>query len=154
LPEAKDESYEAKVREIFERGAAKDRVRYVGSIPHDEMADYYRLADVTVSIPSSDGTPMSVLESMACGTPVLVSRIPNYDAHYIEDQKTVMMADQRYSGAVATALIRLLQDHSFAERLRAEAKRRVVASASYESQMAKMNELYENISRKGAKLKH
>ena len=148
LPTGKDESYEAKVREIFERGAAKDRIRYVGSIPHDEMADYYRLAEVTVSIPSSDGTPMSVLESMACGTPVLVSRIPNYDTHYIEDQKTVMMADQKDPGAVATALIRLLQDRTLAERLAAEAKGRVVASASYESQMAKMNELYEKVSRK------
>jgi glycosyltransferase involved in cell wall biosynthesis len=148
LPTGKDESYEARVREILERGAAKDRVRYVGSIPHDEMADYYRVADVTVSIPSSDGTPMSVLESMACGTPVLVSRIPNYDTHYIEDRKTVMTADQTDSGAVATALIRLLQDRALAQGLAAEAKRRVVASASYESQMAKMNELYEKVSRK------
>jgi glycosyltransferase involved in cell wall biosynthesis len=148
LPTGKDESYEARVREILERGGAKDRIRYVGSIPHDEMADYYRLADVTVSIPSSDGTPMSVLESMACETPVLVSQIPNYDTHYIEDQKTVMMADQIDSRAVATALIRLLQDRALAERLAAEAKRRVVATASYESQMAKMNELYEKVSRK------
>ena len=148
LPEAKDESYEAQVREIFERGAAKDRVRYVGGISHDEMADYYRLADVTVSIPSSDGTPMSVLESMACGTPVLVSRIPNYDTHYIEDQKTVLMVDQTDSDAVATALITLLQDRSLAQRIGAEAKRRVVASASYEAQMAKMNELYEKISQR------
>lgn len=148
LPAGKDDSYEVKVREILERGAVKDRVRYVGSIPHDEMADYYRLADVTVSIPSSDGTPMSVLESMACETPVLVSRIPNYDAHYIEDQKTVMMADQTDPGAVATALIRLLQDPALAQGLAAEAKRRVVESASYESQMAKMNELYEKVARK------
>ncbi|HZM99178.1 MAG TPA: glycosyltransferase [Pyrinomonadaceae bacterium] len=148
LPAGKDDSYEVKVREILERGAVKDRVRYVGSIPHDEMADYYRLADVTVSIPSSDGTPMSVLESMACETPVLVSRIPNYDAHYIEDQKTVMMADQTDPGAVATALIRLLQDSALAEGLAAEAKRRVVESASYDSQMAKMNELYEKVARK------
>lgn len=148
LPAGKDDSYEVKVREILERGAVKDRIRYVGSIPHDEMADYYRLADVTVSIPSSDGTPMSVLESMACETPVLVSRIPNYDAHYIEDQKTVMMADQTDPGAVATALIRLLQDPALAQGLAAEAKRRVVESASYESQMAKMNELYEKVARK------
>jgi glycosyltransferase involved in cell wall biosynthesis len=149
LPAGKDESYEARVREIFERGAAKNRVRYV-SIPHDEMADYYRLADVTVSIPSSDGTPMSVLESMACGTPVVVSRIPNYDAHYIEDHKSVLMVDQTDATAVATALIRLLQDRALAQGLAAEAKRRVVASASYESQMAKMNELYDEVLRKGA----
>jgi len=136
----------AQVREILARGAARNRVRFVGAISHDEMPDYYRLADVTVSIPSSDGTPMSVLESMACGTPVLVSRIPNYDAHYIEDQRTVMMVDQRYSGPVGAGLIKLLQDRSLATRIANEAKRRVVASASYEAQMAKMGKLYERIS--------
>ena len=147
LPVSTVEEYEAKVREILARGTARDRVRFVGAISHDEMPDYYRLADVTVSIPSSDGTPMSVLESMACGTPVLVSRIPNYDAHYIEDQRTVMMVDQRYSGAVAAGVIKLLQDRSLAGRLVAEAKRRVVAGASYEAQMAKMAKLYERITR-------
>ena len=147
LPVSTDEAYEAKVREILARGAAKDRVRFVGAIPHHEMPDFYRLADITVSIPSSDGTPMSVLESMACGTPVVVSRIPNYDAHYIEDQKTVLMVDQRYAGPVAMALIKLLQDRTLAQRIAAEAKRRVVANGSYESQMARMGQLYESLLR-------
>ena len=145
LPEAKDERYEAQIREIFSRGAANNRVRFVGGIAHDEMPDYYRLADVTVSIPSSDGTPMSVLESMACGTPVLVSQIPNYDARYIENQKTVIMVNQSYPGVVAAALIKLLQDRSLAEGIAAEAKRRVVATASYESQMARMDQLYQKL---------
>jgi len=147
LPEAKDELYEAQVLDILKRGSARDRVRFVGGIPHDEMADYYRLADATVSIPSSDGTPMSVLESMACGTPVLVSRIPNYDSHYIEDGKTVLMGDQRDSEAVAAALIKLLQDRSLAQSIAGEAMRRVIASASYESQMDKMNQLYDRDAR-------
>lgn len=151
LPVSTDEAYRAKVQEIFSQGSARDRVRFVGPISHDEMPDYYRLADVTISIPSSDGTPMSVLESMACGTPVIVSRIPNYDAHYIEDQKTVLMVDQTDPDAIATTLVRLLQDRELAQHLGAEAKQRVVASASYESQMAKMNELYEQVSRKGAR---
>lgn len=147
LPEAKDEAYETQVRNIFARGPANDRVRFVGAIPHDEMADYYRLADITISIPSSDGTPMSVLESMACGTPVLVSRIPHYDAHYIEDEKTVLMVDPKNPEAVATALITLLQNDSLAQLIAAEAERRVRLSGSYESQMAKMNELYDKIYR-------
>ena len=148
VPVATDEAYEAEVRKIFARGSAHDRVRFVGAIPHDEMADYYRLADVTVSIPSSDGTPMSVLESMACKTPVLVSRIPNYDSHYIEENKTVLMVDPKDPAALATALTRLLQDRSLAQSLASEAERRVSLSGSYESQMAKMNELYMNFEAK------
>jgi len=150
LPAATDKEFEARVRDIFARGSARDRVQFVGAIPHDEMADFYRLADVTVSIPSSDGTPMSVLESMACKTPVLVSRIPNYDSHYIEEEKTVMMVDPKNPEAVATALIILLQDRSLAQSLASEAERRVRLSGSYESQMAKMNQLYENVSHKNS----
>jgi len=153
LPAATDEALAARVRDIFARGSAHDRVRFVGAIPHDEMADFYRLADVTVSIPSSDGTPMSVLESMACKTPVLVSRIPNYDSHYIEEEKTVMMVDPKDPEAIATALIILLQDRSLAQSLASEAERRVRLSGSYESQMAKMNELYMKFTTDDADLK-
>jgi hypothetical protein len=46
-------------------------------------------------------------------------------------------------------LIKLLQDSSLAKRIAAEAKRRVTATASYESQMAKMEELYRNLPQKG-----
>ena len=129
-------------------GAAQELATFVGAIPHGEMADYYRLADMTVSIPSSDGTPMSVLESMACGTPVVVSRIPNYDSHYIEENKTVLMVDPNDPAALATALTRLLQDRLLAQSLALEAERRVRLSGSYESQMAKMNELYMNFNAK------
>ena len=145
LPEAKDAVYETRVRGILAQDSTTDRVRFVGAIPHDEMADYYRLADVTISIPSSDGTPMSVLESMACGTPVLVGRIPNYDSHYIEEEKTVIMVDQTDPDAVAKALIRLLQDRSLAQSIASEAGQRVRSTGSYESQMAKMNKLYEEL---------
>jgi glycosyltransferase involved in cell wall biosynthesis len=62
------------------------------------------------------------------------------------------MVDQTDPDAIAKALISLLQDPALAQRLAAEAKQQVEASASYESQMAKMNELYEKISRKGAKV--
>jgi glycosyltransferase involved in cell wall biosynthesis len=144
--------FAAQVRDIFARGSAHDRVRFVGAIPHDEMADFYRLADVTVSIPSSDGTPMSVLESMACKTPVLVSRIPNYDSHYIEEEKTVMMVDPKNSEAISTALSILLQDRALAQSLASEAERRVRLSGSYESQMAKMNELYKKLTTDDADL--
>ena len=40
LPEANDDVLEAKVRNIFASGSAHDRVRFVGAIPHGEMADY------------------------------------------------------------------------------------------------------------------
>ena len=144
LPVATDAGHERRVREILgtDRG---NRVRYLGEIPHDRMVDYYRLADVTVSVPSSDGTPMSVLESMACGTPVVVSEIPHYDPEYIQCEQTVLTAHHEDPDAIASAVVRSLQDVELARALAAEGRRRVVATGSYDAQMRKMERLYQGL---------
>jgi glycosyltransferase involved in cell wall biosynthesis len=144
LPEAKDFENERRVREILSRDIG-DRVRFLDAIPHDEMHEYYRLADVTVSIPSSDGTPMSVLESLACGTPVVVSDIENYDRDYIERDKTALFADPQNAQSVATSILRLLHEPALANTLASEGRRRVEAIGSYESQMSKMEQLYKSV---------
>jgi len=146
--EERDEAYEIEVRRVLHEAGVADNARFVGSIPHQEMADYHRLADVTVSIPSTDGTPMTVLESMACGTPVVVGDIPDYDSHYFKDGETVLMADPADAASIAQALTKLLLDPSLVQRLSMEAERRVRANGSYESQMSKMNQLYQDLTKR------
>ncbi|GAB3687865.1 hypothetical protein GCM10028857_21420 [Salinarchaeum chitinilyticum] len=46
-----------------------DRVRAVGRVPHDRIADYYRAADLYVHPSLHDGLPNVLLEATACGTP-------------------------------------------------------------------------------------
>lgn len=143
-----DQAYCKKVRSIFEEGRASERVRYIQGVPHDEMADHFRLADITVSIPSTDGTPMTVLESMACGTPTVIGDLPDYDAEYFEDEKTTLMVDVKDPGSIASAIIRLLTDQELAERISNEARRRVEETGSYEFQMSKMEAIYQSLIKK------
>jgi glycosyltransferase involved in cell wall biosynthesis len=52
-----------------------DRVRLIGKCSHDELADWYRAADL-VCLPShAEGVPNVLLEAMACGTPVVATRV-------------------------------------------------------------------------------
>jgi L-malate glycosyltransferase len=53
-----------------------DRIRLVGHVPYERMRDYYRAADVCISIASSDSSPRSAWEAMACGCPLVVSDLP------------------------------------------------------------------------------
>jgi glycosyltransferase involved in cell wall biosynthesis len=144
-PEPRQQEYEEKVEAILNGGAARGRFQFVGPVPHTEMADYYRLADVTISIPSTDGTPMSVLESLACGTPVVVSELPDYDPDYIEPEKTVIAARREDAGEIAGSLLRLLDGRSLVASLTAEAQARIKARGSYEAQMAHMERLYKSL---------
>lgn len=141
-----DNGYDARVREIVAADPlTRERVRFIGSVAHDEMADCYRLADVTISVPSSDGTPMSVLESLACGVPVVVSDIPHYDEDYIEANKTALFAEPRNIASIVNALQQLLNDSGLAERLVDEGRRRVLERGSYVAQMSKMEHLYKTL---------
>ena len=55
-----------------DRGVA-DRVRFVGAVPQEELRSYYGAADALVLASSREGWANVLLESMACGTPVVAS---------------------------------------------------------------------------------
>jgi len=51
------------------------RVRFVGGVPQVDLARYYSAADVLVHASVREGWPNVLLESLACGTPVVASRV-------------------------------------------------------------------------------
>ena len=52
-----------------------DRVRLLGRLPQDRLPEVYSAADVLVLVSTHEGWPNVLLESMACGTPVIASGI-------------------------------------------------------------------------------
>jgi len=56
-----------------------DRVRLLGPWPHGELASLYSAADISCLSSSREGMANVLLESMACGTPVVASPIPGND---------------------------------------------------------------------------
>ncbi len=52
-----------------------DRVRFLGTIPHERMCEVYNAADVLVLASEHEGWPNVLLEAMACGTPALASSV-------------------------------------------------------------------------------
>lgn len=64
-------------RELSVRLGVDKQVRLVGEISYSEVPTLYAIADMVVSVPSVDGTPMSVLEAMACGVVPVVSDLPS-----------------------------------------------------------------------------
>jgi teichuronic acid biosynthesis glycosyltransferase TuaC len=50
-----------------------DRVRLLGRVPQDRLPEIYSAADLLLLVSTHEGWPNVLLESMACGTPVVVS---------------------------------------------------------------------------------
>jgi glycosyltransferase involved in cell wall biosynthesis len=84
-----------------------ERVRFVDGIDHAEMPDFYRLADVMVSIPMSDATPVTLLEALSCGRPVVATDLPSVREWMSElDAESLVAVDD--VAATARAIERLL----------------------------------------------
>src|SRR5262249_32608646 len=57
------------------KAQAPSKVRFVGEQPHDVTLDILRGARVFALPSSHEGLPIALLEALACGTPVVASRI-------------------------------------------------------------------------------
>ena len=119
-----------------------ESLRWVGRIePWEQYVDYYRLATIVVSVPSSDSTAVSILEAMACGVPVIASDLPS-TREWIVDGVNGSLIPVRDPDRLAEATIQLLQN----SRKRAEFANKNLAlvheKASHQLEMEKMEQLY------------
>lgn len=62
------------------------QIRFIETIPNQEMPFYYNLSNVIISIPNSDGMPQSLYEGMACKCFNILGDLPQY-RELIENKK-------------------------------------------------------------------
>lgn len=136
-----DSSREVEFRHIAEKLGVGGAVDFMGYSEVATLADYYAAADVCVSVASSDSSPKSVLEAMACGTPVVLSDLP-WVHEYIENGKHALLVASRDVEATAQATVRLLTDSQLRSDIGEAAREVVVQHADYRRSMAQMSELY------------
>lgn len=72
---AGDGEYLPALRKKVERQKLKNHVLFTGMVEESEKADHYRLADVYVMPSRGEGFGFVFLEALACGTPVIASKV-------------------------------------------------------------------------------
>jgi glycosyltransferase involved in cell wall biosynthesis len=60
---------------IAESSGVADRTSFLSTLPQDRLREYYAAADLTVLASEMEGMPNVVLESIACGTPVVATDV-------------------------------------------------------------------------------
>jgi glycosyltransferase involved in cell wall biosynthesis len=131
------------IREAVERLDLGDAVAIVGALPAERLPDVYRAADVVVSIPSSDSSPRTVWEALACGRPVVVSDLPWARDELVPGEHALLAPLDAES--VAGAIGRVLDDAALAERLAGNGRALVVAKLDGATSTARIDALYREV---------
>jgi glycosyltransferase involved in cell wall biosynthesis len=102
---------EGPLRQNLEEATRKygvaDRVAFFGRMPQERLVEFYSAADVLVLASSHEGWPNVLLESMACGTPVVSTPIPAA-SEMICSPEAGRIASERTPRAIANGIRELL----------------------------------------------
>lgn len=103
------------------RGGLRERVRVVGRIPHAEVGDWLRRAELLCLPSYREGLPNVVLEAMACGVPVVATAVGGIPEAVSED--VGILVPPRLTTALAEALAEALDRTWAPETIAARASR-------------------------------
>lgn len=132
----------AQAREL----GVEDGIAFVGELEHEHMlramaeADVVVLASAMTARGEREGIPVSLMEAMALGTPVVatdISGVPELIAH----GRSGLLVPQRDPGALAEALATLLGDDGLAAQLARAARATIESEYSLKENCATLRHL-------------
>jgi len=91
----------AKLLKLAAENGVADRLKLLGLVPHDQLPRLYGAADASVLSSSREGWANVLLESMACGTPVVATRIWGTPEVVTTPAAGVLMPERSAEGVVA-----------------------------------------------------
>lgn len=120
-------SQAAAIRQILLVGGVYHLVEFPGQVKYADLPSYYQEADVYISASHSDGTSISLLEAMACGTPPIVSDIPGNQEWVVPGLNGWLFSDGDASDLAANILAAMNKRQNLpelGERVRQQAEAR------------------------------
>jgi D-inositol-3-phosphate glycosyltransferase len=121
------------------------RVRFLGAVEHEDLADYYALADICVVPSRTETFGLVALEAQALGTPVVASAVGGL-TEIVADGETGTLVGDRSPAAFAGAIATLLDDDALRSRM-GEAARLRAATFTWDRAVDRMVAIYGRVTR-------
>ena len=121
-----------------------DQVRFVGRRQPDELHLWYAAADVAVTTPWYEPFGLTPLEAMACGTPVIGSRVGGI-AFTVADGETGFLVPPRDPEALCARLEEMLRDPARRVRMGQAGRARVLNSFTWQQVAMRTAALYDDL---------
>ena len=111
------------------RNGARERAHFTGAVANRDMPEVYRAADICLLPSLIEATSIAGLEAMACGVPLVGTRVGGIPA-LISDDSGVLVPPKD-PAAIAAALNGLAHDTARRQALGVAARRRIEANFTW-----------------------
>lgn len=120
--EPHQQAYAAELRDLVQQLDLTDRVDFLGSVDRDEIPGLFAGAEALLFGTECENAPITLLESLKAGCPVVASSIP---ASREFAGEAALYADSSRPEEIARAVDRILTEEGLRQQLLSEASRQV-----------------------------
>lgn len=111
---AGDGALKGQYEEMTRRYGLNERICFWGYVT--DMVDLYQICDLAVSTSRSEGLPFNVMEAMACGLPVVASRVKGH-TDLLDGSQNSFLYNLREDRVLADMLLALCHDEILREKM-------------------------------------
>ena len=91
-------------------------VKFTGKMTKEDWISYAKDFDIFINTTNVDNTPVSVIEAMALGLPIVTTNVGGLP-YLLEDQKQALLVKPDDEQAMTNAILDLLHDQNLAQKL-------------------------------------
>lgn len=118
-------------------------VSLAGNLPHEDVLAAFTAGDIFILNTAYEGFSHTLLEAMAAGIPICTTRAGG-NIELIQDGENGLFFDWNNTDQMKTAVLRIVRDHDFAERLIDKAQEKA-QSFSTERMLAEISALLKSV---------
>jgi len=134
--------YHAQMERLVDELGIRSRCLFLGN--RADVSRLYRACDVTVLPSLFEGTPNVLLESMACGVPVVATDVSD-NAYVVKNGETGYLVSVGDDAALAESVLRILRDDDLREKMSRGSYDRIETEFSLKRLVDKMLLVYREV---------
>jgi colanic acid/amylovoran biosynthesis glycosyltransferase len=117
------------------------RLIFAGYASQDDVREYLRQSDIFILPSFAEGVPVSLMEAMACGVPVLATYVGGV-AELVEPERTGLLVSPADSLALSKAIARYLDDLELRQKVSRLGRQMVVTNFNLDTEVDKLAGLF------------
>jgi glycosyltransferase involved in cell wall biosynthesis len=140
-------SGESRVRRWIRELNIGHAVELLPPLPHSQMADAFRRAQIVASPSVHDGTPNTLLEGMACGCFPVAGDLESI-REWITPDENGLLFDSTNPQSIADAITAAIENKNLRRKAAGLNREIIAARAEYRHNMSKAEEFYKSVTGK------